>query len=121
QSQSLIPIVIIIMIILLLGFSHLSLKIDEKGFRYMFFPFHLKFRSISKYDISKIEIRDFDPISDFGGWGIRYDFGKKRFAYIIKGKRGILITRKDGRQLIIGTQVPESELKSFLAWHKFKV
>lgn len=121
QSQSLMPIVIIIMIIILLGFSHLSLQVDEKSVCYRFFPFHLRFRSIAKSEISKIEIRDFDPVSDFGGWGIRYDFGKKRFAYIIKGKRGILVTRKDGRQLIVGTQVSESELESFFARHKFPV
>ena len=45
------------------------------------------------------------PIQEYGGWGYRTSFGKKKgSAYNVKGDKGIQIELKTGKKLLIGTQ-----------------
>ncbi len=94
---------------LLLFFFILKLqtKIDERGIQVRFFPLIKK--DIKWSQITTTEVIDYGFV---GGWGIRY-FTKYGTVYNIKGKMGLLITLKGGKQFVIGTQRPE-ELKSFL-------
>ncbi len=94
---------------LLLFFFILKLqtKIDEHGIQMRFFP--LTKKDIKWSQIATTEVIDYGFV---GGWGIRY-FTKYGTVYNMKGKMGLLITLKEGKQFVIGTQRPE-ELKSFL-------
>lgn len=63
-----------------------------------------------------VEVREFRPIRDFGGWGIRAAKGVR--AYLVSGDRGVQISTLDGRQLLIGSQQPEELEAALLTWMK---
>jgi hypothetical protein len=55
-------------------------------------------------EIARAEAVVYRPIRDYGGWGKR-GFGSRR-AVNAHGNRGVLITRRDGSTLMIGSQEP---------------
>ncbi len=68
-----------------------------------FFP--LTHQRIPFEDIRDCEVRTYNPIREFGGWGIRYGRGKK--AYNVSGNRGVQLELSNGKRLLIGSQRPE--------------
>jgi hypothetical protein len=63
-------------------------------------------------DIARAQAVAYRPLRDYGGWGIR-GFGNRR-AWNVRGNRGVLLVRRDGSTLLIGSQRPR-ELLSALA------
>ena len=70
-----------------------------------------RFKTILRSDIEKMEVITYRPIIDYGGWGVR--FGRKGMAYNVSGNIGLLISRKNGKTILIGTQKPD-EMKEKL-------
>ena len=64
----------------------------------------MKFRHFSWAELEEIYVREYSPISEFGGWGWRFGMGGK--AYNISGDQGIQLVFKNGKKLLIGTQKP---------------
>jgi hypothetical protein len=61
-----------------------------------------------KVDVTEIcsaEPFTFDPVADFGGYGIRTRH--RRTAYIARGNRGVQLVLSSGKQLLVGSQTPE--------------
>lgn len=56
-------------------------------------------------DIASAELHNFQPLKDFGGYGIR--FNKEMTAYYLTGNRGVKITTRAGKKYLIGTDHPE--------------
>lgn len=56
-------------------------------------------------DITGVEIHEFQPLKDFGGYGIR--FNRDMSAYYLRGNRGVKITRSQGKTVLIGSDYPE--------------
>ncbi len=99
----------IIASVLLIFIFKLSTKIDEKGIHYQFFPFHISMKTILWSEIAHAEVRTYDPLGEYGGWGLRYSFNKKRGNAInVSGDIGIQLTLKNGKKLLIGTQKKEA-------------
>ena len=71
------------------------------------FPFHLKFKNFSAKTIGLAYVREYNPILDYGGWGLRLGLFGKGKAYNIAGNQGIQVVFKDGSKLLIGTQKPD--------------
>ena len=63
-------------------------------------------------DIARAQAVVYRPVRDYGGWGIR-GFGNRR-AWNARGDRGVLLVRRDGSTLLIGSQ-RSRELLSALA------
>lgn len=82
-----------------------EIKVRDKSILFRFFPLHFKFKKFDFKDIEGVEIIEFNPILDFGGWGIRR--GKGMWAYILVGNRGVVFSLKDGRKFLIGSKSPE--------------
>jgi hypothetical protein len=100
---------IIIASVLLIFIFKLSTRIDEKGIHYQFFPFHFSMKTLLWSEITKAEVRTYDPIGEYGGWGLRYSFNKKKGnAVNVSGDIGIQLTLKNGKKLLIGTQKKEA-------------
>ena len=119
--SSLISIISLILVHLLIYFSNLKTKIDERGIHYQFFPFHFSIKTILWVDIKNIYPRDYNPISEYGGWGLRYTFNKKRGNAInVSGDIGIQLELKNGKKFLIGTQKKE-EVKRVLETYKHKI
>jgi len=50
---------------------------------------------------------EYRPIRDYGGWGIRYSFKRRHWAYTMPGNRGVLIGLANGKEIMIGSRRPE--------------
>jgi len=101
----------------------LTTRIDENGIHYKFFPFHLKFKTINWNDINKAYIRKYDALTEYGGWGIKGGkFWKKEggTAINVSGNIGIQLELKNGKKLLIGTQL-KNESEMVLQTYKTKL
>ena len=101
-------------------FFKLMTRIDEKGIHYRFFPFHRKFRSIVWSEIKTVYVRNYDAISEYGGWGIKGFFRKRGKAINVKGDIGIQLELKNSKLFLVGTQ-KEDEAKRVLETYKHKL
>ncbi len=100
----------------------LRTRIDEIGIQFRFIPFHFKNRTIGWEEIEKGYIRNYDAISDFGGWGMkggRLWRKSKGVAYNVKGNIGLQLELKNGKKILIGTQKQE-EMKRVLQTYNSK-
>jgi hypothetical protein len=59
-------------------------------------------------DITGLEIHEYQPLKDFGGYGIRVN--REMWAYYLRGNRGVKITRTRGKTVLIGSDYPEALL-----------
>lgn len=95
---------------LLISMSILTIRLDTyidlSGISYRFVPFHLKSRTIRWDEVDKAYIRKYNPIRDYGGWGIRWGSYGKGNAYNIAGNMGLQIVLKNGKKVLFGTQLP---------------
>ncbi|MFY1047854.1 hypothetical protein [Chryseobacterium sp. GP-SGM7] len=103
-----------VIIFILFFIIKLETKIDELGIRVRFFPFHLQFRYFQWKNVEKAFIREYSPITEYGGWGLRGGMFGNGKAYNISGNIGLQLVFKDGKKLLIGTQKSE-EINQFLA------
>ena len=103
------PVIILILVVLLFIFIKLETKIDETGIYYQFFPFHLRLKKISWNELEDIQVRKYNPVMEYGGWGIRglSRKGRRGMAFNISGNMGIQLILKDGGRLLLGTKIPE--------------
>ena len=83
----------------------LEVEVRSDGLFVRFLPLHLRFKKIPLDGVIDVQSVTFSPLGDFGGWGVRY--GDQEKAYTINGKRGVRLTYKDGRGLLIGSLLPE--------------
>ncbi len=111
--------IIFIGFILLVDFLIFSIQLNTKVFKeYIllnFFPF-IRNKKIYFSEIESFEIRKYNPIREYGGWGYRIGIFGKGIAYNIKGNMGLQLIYKNKKKLLIGTQKPE-ELKQVLSNH----
>ncbi len=55
--------------------------------------------------IASVETMKFNPLMDFGGYGIRY--GKGMTAYYMTGNQGVLLTSQAGKKYLLGSDTPD--------------
>jgi len=96
--------IIAICILFLFIFMRLETTIDEIGIHYRFYPFHRKMRTIEWNRISKAYTRKYNPIGEYGGWGIRFGIFGSGNALNISGNKGLQLTYDNNRKLLLGTQ-----------------
>jgi hypothetical protein len=80
----------------------LDTQVRESGIFVRFWPFHRKWVVFGFDSIQKAEASIYSPLKDYGGWGIRY--GRKGKAYNVSGNKGVLLTLKDGKNVLIGSK-----------------
>lgn len=88
-------------------------EVRSDGLYVRFYPFHLSFKSFPFETIRNYETKTYNPIKDYGGWGIRYGLEGK--AYTTAGNRGVLFEFADSKKtekLMIGSQIPEELVES---------
>lgn len=78
--------------------------ITDEAITVYYFPLLLKPRTFSWADIDKAYVRQYSPISEYGGWGIKGMGSKYGKAYNVKGNQGLQLELKNGQKLLIGTQ-----------------
>ncbi len=59
-------------------------------------------------DVVRAEAVEYRPVRDYGGWGLR-GFGRRR-AVSARGNRGVLLVRRDGSTVLVGSKDPRKLL-----------
>jgi hypothetical protein len=89
---------------LLLSKMHLTTTVSAEGIRAQFVPFKA---TVIPFDrIASCQARQYSPLGEYGGWGIRYSFSNGK-ALNVKGDRGVQLVFKEGKKLLIGSQRAE--------------
>ena len=71
------------------------------------FGFLSTYRRIMPVDaIASVEVVQYHPIRDYGGWGLRFGRDGERI-YNARGDRGVRLRLRDGSRLLIGSQRPD--------------
>ncbi|NER19127.1 hypothetical protein [Spongiivirga citrea] len=104
--------------LLLIYRTKLSTRIDEKGVHYRMFPFHFKMKLIQWNELEVCEIRTYNPLSEYSGWGYRMSFSNSGKALNIAGKKGIQLKYKNGKKLLIGTQLADEAQRTINYYFK---
>ncbi len=111
-AMSILLFIIVGMLILI----QLKTKLDEVGVHYQFIPFHFKQKTILWQDIKSAEVRKYEPLKEYGGWGIK-GYSNKNKAYNVKGNMGLQVVLKNGNKILFGTQKAD-ELSAILKSNK---
>jgi hypothetical protein len=84
----------------------LQTEVRPDGIYVRFLPFHIHFKRFAAEDLSEHYARQYKPIWEYGGWGIRFSlrYGK---AYNVSGNKGVQLVFKSGKKLLIGSQKPD--------------
>jgi hypothetical protein len=98
---------------LLFVFMRLETVIDRKGCSVRYIPLLWKFRTISWDNVEKAYVRKYNPVTEFGGWGIKSLRNSK--AYNLYGNTGLQLELKNGKKILVGTQSPE-EIEEILRY-----
>ena len=123
SSELVIALSVVILAPAIIFLFKLKTRIDEKGIHYRFIPFHLKTQIIPWSNINKIYVRNYDPISEYGGWGITGGSlwnKKKGTAVNVKGDVGIQLELKNNKKLLIGTQL-RNQVENTIETYKHKI
>lgn len=72
-----------------------------------------KVRRIALAEVSGAEVVTYQPVEDYGGYGIRLT--KRGRAYIASGDRGVRLTFAKGGRVLIGSQEPEKLAQAIAA------
>jgi hypothetical protein len=98
---------ITISVTVLLWISKLETEVRSDGLYVRFFPFHINFKKFAFEDISEYYAREYSPILEYGGWGIRFDMFGAGKAYNARGNKGVQLVLKNGKKLLVGSQKPQ--------------
>src|SRR5688500_15451727 len=111
NSELAIVLALVMLITLFMYSIRLDTSIFKDGIYYRFLPFQRKFKKIEWQSVSKAYLRQYRPLIEYGGWGIR--FGPNGRAYTISGNKGLQLVFESGKKMLLGTHKPE-EMKSVL-------
>ena len=87
------------LILLITRFTWLDVEVGADGIRYRFVPF-IRWRLIPWASIQRLEVCKYDPLTDYGGWGVKR--GRKGWIYNVSGDDALRITHTDGHILMLG-------------------
>jgi hypothetical protein len=87
--------------------SQLETVISRDDIRLRFRPWRWRWKVIPREMIVKAYVRQYDPLGEYGGWGIKYGGKKEGWCYNARGKFGLQLELDDGKRLMIGTMKPE--------------
>jgi hypothetical protein len=82
-----------------------DLQIENGEIKFQYFPFHLKPKRLSIKEIKNYKIVRYDPLGDYGGWGVQKK--KNTIGYITPSNRGVIVLVENEMQLTFGTDQPK--------------
>jgi hypothetical protein len=97
--------------VLLWGYFAMKLEtwVEQDGFHYRFYPLIWKNKVIAKEEIARFEIRTYNALLDYGGWGIKGSILSRKWkAYNVSGDKGLQLYLKNGKKILFGTQKPQA-------------
>ena len=103
----LVVVVLVVSAVLLFG-SKLVTIINSEGINYSFWPYFKKQKLIPFERIKEFRIRQYRPLIEYGGWGIKKGGRKYGDAINVSGNKGLQLILDDGKKILIGTQRPDA-------------
>lgn len=97
----------VLLLTLLFVFLRLDTVIKQDGVYYRFLPFQWTYKKISWDRISKSFVRQYNPITEYGGWGLRTGLFGKGQAFNVSGDKGLQLVYDNGKKFLLGTQRPD--------------
>ena len=85
-------------------------EVRKDAVYYKLSPIQFKFKKIEPEEIEEYFTRQYKPLSEYGGWGIR--IGRKGKAYNVSGNMGMQFILKNRKMFMIGTKKPEEFQKA---------
>lgn len=79
-----------------------KVEINQDGLWFSYPPLLRKIHQIKKEEIERFEVRTYNPVLDYGGWGIKGS--SKNKAYNVSGNTGLQLYMKNGSKILFGTQ-----------------
>jgi hypothetical protein len=98
---------LILLLTLLFFILRLDTIIKQDGIYIRFFPFHIKFKYFAWDRMTKSYVRQYSPLTEYGGWGLRLGLFGKGTAFNVSGDKGLQLEFTDNKKLLIGTNKPE--------------
>ena len=80
-------------------------QVRRDGLYIKFAPIHFSFKKIQLANLKRNFICNYDPIGEYGGWGIKH--GKNGKVYNVSGNRGVQLEFMDRKNILIGSQKPD--------------
>jgi len=97
---------LVLPVLLVVALLRMTTEVDHDHLRVWFGWIPTYRRTFSIGSVKKVEIVEYRPIADYGGWGIRLGRDGVRVLNA-RGNRGVRLELADGSKLLIGSQVPE--------------
>jgi hypothetical protein len=88
------------------GGQRVIVKRDTVIIRWGIFGFRVL--KLKMEEITAVELHEFSPLKDFGGYGIR--FNREMKAYYMRGSLGVKLDTVNGKKYLIGSDNPENLL-----------
>ncbi len=92
------------------SFTRLEIEVSEKEIKCRLYPFYFSNQIISKEEIVGIEKVIYES-KNWGGWGVRTNSRGDK-AYTMYGNKGVQVTLKNGKIILLGTQKPNQLYKA---------
>lgn len=91
-------------------------QIKSDGIYVRFPPFQPSFNKYSWDDVRELYIREFDALSEYSSWGIRFGtwgvkFGVSGKAYLLWGNKGLQLVLHNNDKVLISTQRPDEVIE----------
>jgi len=80
-------------------------QITTEGIQVRFSPVQRTFKHYRWEDIEQVFIRTYNPLLEYGGWGLR--IGPSGSAYNVSGNVGLQLVLRGNYKILIGTIQPE--------------
>jgi len=106
NPSTIIALVLVILVTVIIAIIRLDTIINQEGIYIRFFPFHLNYKYYPWHTIAQSFVRQYNPIAEYGGWGIRLGLSGKGPVYNVSGDKGIQLQFTDSSKLLIGTNKP---------------
>lgn len=90
-------------IIALVAWMGLVTELRQDAVKVWLWP--LFWRTIRYEDIAQAEAREYSPIKEYGGWGLRWGISGQ--AWNVSGRYGVQLVLRDGKRVLIGSNEAE--------------
>jgi hypothetical protein len=95
--------VVVVLVASLISLSHLDVDVTDQGvsiaFRYLWPTRRIRFA-----EIVGLEVRRYNPLLEYGGWGVR--LGPRGWGYMTTGNEGVQLRLRKGIPVLIGSARP---------------
>ena len=105
RFEAMIPLIVgaIPIALLILNYStRLVVRVDVDGVHVRFWPFSRL--DLPHERIVAVSVEDYDPVGEFGGWGVKGPPARWGWCYTVSGRRGVRLELDNRHRLLIGSR-----------------